>query len=137
MPRFQVRLPINLVAIADTAALTLTADGLIARNRELMTVKPLLPVALARIISQVVYRLATERYREEGREVVLTIELTKDEHEALRAFASNIIFNIVAAIRYYENILREGRARNKSAVEARIAALKIWQKIITQLAEAD
>ena len=137
MPRFQVRLPIALVAQADTAALTLTADGLISRNRELVKANPMVAIALARIISQVVYRIASERYREEGREVILTIELTREELDAIKAFASNIIFNINAAIRYYENLLKEGRARNKSAVEARIAALKIWQRIVTQLAEAD
>ena len=135
MPRYLVRIPLADINRLQLDRLIITIDNMITRNRDLLIVSPELSVALSRLAIQLIYRLASERYQVTSRYIVFNIELTKDESEALLKHYAKITFNLDTSIRYYDKILKEGKAKNKSAVHDRILSLRILRDIITSIVE--
>ena len=134
--RHEIVLSIHFLHEADTPYLFLTFDSIMSRNRDLLAKYPDLAVALSRLVVQLGYRFASERYKVEDGYATLTIELTKNETTTLCRFKKQLVFNIEAQERYWKNVLTSGRAKNKSAVEARIAGLKLLKQVIVQICEA-
>ena len=133
MARYSIRLPKSLLVRADTPQLMLAMDSLFGRVRDLGLSNPMVYAALGRIAVQLAYRFSSERWREEEGYIVFQIDLADWERDALREAVHAIIMELRRKAEEYRAILSEGRARNPSTVESRIAALELLVEVITQI----
>lgn len=131
--RYEITVPMKLIVQSDVAILTLVSDSMIARNRDIVNESPMTGIALARLIAQLTYRLASERYQINDNTITFTVELTSDESKALCSYAQEILDNINVHIEHYEELLRSKKAKKPYVIEQRIAALTIWGHMIEQI----
>ena len=138
MPRIQVSIPMAVLARADLAALMLQSDNMITRFRDIIIKNRYVAIALARIVAQVAYRLASERYQvdNENNLVIMTIELTIDELKAIAEHTERIIDELEQKMQHYKEMLNNKQCKNTTACEQRIAAIEAWLYIVGNLADA-
>jgi len=133
--RYTIRVSKALLARADVEYIALVADSLIPRFRDKILRDGGLAAALARIAAQLVYRIASERYRDSGKEIRFQMELADWEWESLSAHRRDIIREIESTIDYYRGIY--DRARCRRCVAGRIAALTVFKEIVEQIVRGD
>ena len=130
--RYTIKILKSHLANADVEYIALAADSLIPRFRDKIVSDGALAVALARIAAQLVYRVASDRIREQGELVRFQIELADWEREALIKHKKDIIRELTDMIEYYKEIY--DRAKCKKCVAGRIAALEVMKTVIAQIA---
>ena len=136
MPRVKVCLDLATVNRADLPSLLLQADNMITRFRDVIVKNPYVAIALSRIVAQVAYRLASERYQMSNDQICMVIELTIDELKTLHDHSARIIDELQLRWQHYRELLDTRQCRNITACEQRLAAIEAWIKIVEQLAEA-
>jgi len=110
----------------------IAADGLM---RVLKQRDPILAVAVARVALQLTWRIATDRYTHDGRNVCFVVELDYDEYDALTKHANGLFSVIDARIQYYRDLLSSGHVRNEAAVRRKIDAMILIREILASLVE--
>ena len=116
----------------EVTDVAITADGL---TRYVKAVDVNAALALARVALQITWRIATDRYTEDGDAICFTVELSYDEYEALVRAKNVILGRVEEQIAGYKRVLEEGRARNAAAVRRRIDALTFIKEVVSALVE--